>query len=90
MSKDKSKYLSDDFEKEFSDIDLALDVSPEMPYDDDQQQKGQNPGKQFFHSAASVSVPATTVCLPVRFPKHCSGQSANSARPRISPSETVL
>ena len=57
---------------------------------DSQQQEDQNPRKQFLHSAVSVSVPATTVCLPVRFPKHCSGQSANSARPRISPSETVL
>ena len=62
----------------------------EMANDGGQQQENQDSCKQFFHSAASVSVPVTVICLPVRSPKHCSGQSANSARPRISPSETIL
>ena len=41
-------------------------------------------------SAASVSLPVTAVICPVRFPKHRRGHRANSARPRISSSVTVL
>ena len=64
MSKDKSKYLSDDFEKEFSDIDLALDVSPEMPYDDDGSDEFQKEFKAVFEEESETNKKKFAIVSP--------------------------